>query len=129
MYALNLNLSPENLLFWVWADPLRQGAGHAGGTIQTSANCPPGVADSIELHNGRQVTRRATSKGSWGKAQCKYPSMSTNVKRGAQMAASRVMGTGMPQGLAMRWGNAHGAKVPTVGRPSKRTHCHYARSD
>ncbi len=32
----------------------------------TSAECPPGVADSIEKHNGRQVTRRATSKGSWG---------------------------------------------------------------
>ncbi len=45
------------------------------------------------------------------------------------MAASRVMGTGRPQWLAMRWGNAHGAKVPTVGRPSKRKHCHYARSD
>jgi hypothetical protein len=32
-----------------------------------STNCPPGVADSIELHNGMQVTRRATTKGSWGK--------------------------------------------------------------
>jgi len=73
----------------------------------TSADHYPGVSDSIELYNGRQVTRRATSKGSWGKAQCKYPSMSTNVKRGAQMAASRVMGTGKPQWLAMKWGNAH----------------------
>ena len=66
MYALNLNRSPEKGEFWVWADPLSQGAGHAGGALQTSADCPPGVADSIELHNGRQVTRRATSKGSWG---------------------------------------------------------------
>ncbi len=67
MYALNLNRSSEKFGFWVRADPVRQGAGHAGGALKTSANCPPGVADSIELHNGRQVTRRAT-EGSWGKA-------------------------------------------------------------
>ncbi len=79
-----------------------------------SVDCPPGVEDSIELHNGRQATRRATSKGSWGKAQCKYPSMSNDVKRGAQMAASRVMGTGRPQRLAMKRGSALRAKVPTV---------------
>ena len=71
----------------------------------TSVDCPPGVLDSIELHNGRQATRRATSKGSWGNAQCKYLSMGINVERGVQMAASRVMGTGRPQGLAMRRGN------------------------
>ncbi len=35
----------------------------------TSAECPPGVSDSIELHNGRRVTRRATSKGSWGSVE------------------------------------------------------------
>lgn len=99
----------------MWADPLSMGAGHAGGAPRTSANCPPGVVDSIELNNGRQITRRATIKGSWGNVQGKYPSMSTNVKREAQMAASRVMGTGKPQRLAMRWDNAHGAKVPTVG--------------
>jgi hypothetical protein len=63
----NLNRSSEKIEFWVWADPFREGAGHAGGALKTSANCPPGVADSIELHNGRQVTRRAT-KGSWGGA-------------------------------------------------------------
>jgi len=73
----------------------------------TSTDCHPGVSDSIELHNGRQATRRATIKGSWGNAQRKYPSMTTNVKRGGQTAASRVMGTGMPQWLAMKWGNAH----------------------
>ena len=103
MYALNLNLSPEKFGFWVWADPLRQGAGHAGGALKTSANCPPGVADSIELHNGMQVTRRAT-RGSWLTAQCKYPIMTTNVKRGVQMAASRVMGTGTPQAVSYEVG-------------------------
>lgn len=83
-----------------------------------SVESPPGVADSIEMHNGRQVTRRATIKGSWGE----YPSMGANVKRGVQMAASRVMGTGRPQWLAMKRGNARRAKVPTGGRPSRRKH-------
>ena len=32
------------------------------------------------------------------------------------MAASRVMGTGTPQWLAMKRGNARGVKVPTDGR-------------
>jgi len=71
VYALNLNHSPEKHEFWVGADPFRSGAGHAGGTPETSTNRPPGVSDSIECHNGRQVTRRATSKGSWGKARCR----------------------------------------------------------
>ncbi len=45
------------------------------------------------------------------------------------MAASRVMGTGTPQWLALKWGNAHRAKVLTVGRPWRGKHCHYARSE
>ena len=54
MDALNLNLSSEKAFeFWVWADPLSQGAGYTGGTLKTSANRPPGVSDSIELYNGR----------------------------------------------------------------------------
>jgi hypothetical protein len=71
-----------------------------------SADRHPGVKDSIELRNGKRSTRRAASKGSWGNAQCKYSSMTTNVKRGAQMAAPRVMGTGVPQRLAMRRSNS-----------------------
>jgi hypothetical protein len=95
VHALNLNRSSEKHEFWVRADLFRAGAGHAGGALKTSAKCPPGVSDSIELRNGMQATRRAT-KGPWRKAQRKYPSMSTNVKRGVQMATSRVMGTGTP---------------------------------
>ena len=75
----------------------------------TSADRTSGVSDSIELHNGKHSTRRATIKGSWGNAQGKYPSMAANVKRGGsdvQMAASRVMGAGTPQWLAMRRDNA-----------------------
>lgn len=45
------------------------------------------------------------------------PSMATNVKRGGQTAALRVMETGMPQWLALKWGNAHRAKVSTEVRP------------
>ena len=104
--VLNLHLKMRAPHFYPEADPVRQGAGHARGALKTSANCPPGVSDSIELRNGMQVTRRAT-EGSWGKCNAKYPSMTTNVKRGVKMAASQVMGTGKPQWLAMRWGNAH----------------------
>jgi hypothetical protein len=67
--ALNLKRSPENVEFREWADPLSVGAGETEGVLVTSAVRHPGVSDSIELHNGRQSTRRATSKGSWGKAQ------------------------------------------------------------
>ena len=35
------------------------------------------------------------------------------------MAASRVIGTGTPQWLAMKRGNALGAKVLTIGNPSR----------
>jgi len=67
--ALNPTQSPEKLQFWERADPVRSGAGQAGGALETSINRPPGVSDGIECHNGRQATRRATSKGSWGIAQ------------------------------------------------------------
>ena len=98
MYVLNLKFSPEKFKFGERADTVAAVASDTGGALLTSAECPPGVADSIELHNGRQATRRATSKGSWRNAQGKYPSMATNVKRGGQMAALRVMETGCRNG-------------------------------
>ena len=82
MWALNLKRSPENGEFWVRADPFSRGAGETGGALMTSAARTSGVSDSIELHNGKHSTRRATIKGSWGTAQGKYPSMAANVKRG-----------------------------------------------
>jgi len=127
--ALNLTRSPEKSVFWERADPVIEGAGNTGSAVWTSADRPPGVTDSIELHNGMQATRRATFKGSWGNALGKYPSMVTNVKRGDQMAASRVMETGTPQWLAMKRGNARRAKVSTGRRPPERKHCRYARSE
>ena len=80
MDALNLNHSSENTGFWVWADPFSQGAGHAGGALKTSADCPPGVADSIELHNGMQVTRRATIKA-LGKYTMQMPEYDHQCKK------------------------------------------------
>ena len=130
MDALNLTHSPENPpRYWERAEPFMVGAGDTGSATEASADRPPGVSDSIELHNGMQATRRATFQGSWGNAQGKYPSMGTNVKRGVQMAASRVMETGTPQWLAMKWGNAHRAKVSTGRRPPEGKHGRYARSE
>ena len=83
MYALNLTHSPEKPLILGVSRSFHFGRRQNGKRDRTSADCPPGVSDSIELHNGMQATRQATIKGSWGKAQCKYPSMATNVKRGA----------------------------------------------
>ena len=112
--ALNLKHSPEKWVFWERADPIIAGAGETGSALQMSTDRHPGVSYSIELHNGKQSTRRATIKGSWGSTQREYPSMCSNVKRGAQMAASRVMGTGTLQKLAKTRGNARRVKVPTA---------------
>ena len=69
----------------------------------------------------RLVSNQASDEqGLLGKCARQYPSMGANVKRGAQMAASRVMRTGTPQGLARKRGNALGAKVLTFSRPSRR---------
>ena len=38
------------------------GAGKTGGALETSADRHPGVADSIELDNGDEVTWRASEK-------------------------------------------------------------------
>jgi hypothetical protein len=52
-----------------------------------------------------------------GQSAMQNPSMTTNVKRGVQKAATRVMGTGTPQRITEKRGNARGVKVPTEGRP------------
>ena len=97
--ALNLTHSPEKYGCWERADPFLLGAGQAVSATETSTEPTPGVADSIEPHNGRQVTRRATNKEPLGnQPQWKYPSILPNVKRVQEMAASRVIGTGEPQG-------------------------------
>jgi len=64
--ALNLPHSPEKTEFWECADLFDVSASETGMAIQTSDIRPPGVSDSIELHNGMQVTRRVT-RGLLGK--------------------------------------------------------------
>ena len=59
MYALNLPLSPEKIVFWECADLFKGSAGETGKAIQASDTRPPGVSDSIELDNDIEVTRRA----------------------------------------------------------------------
>jgi len=83
--ALNLNHSPERPLYF-GNGPIRslQAQAKREARKRRVSYRHPGVSDSIELHNGRQVTRLATIKGSWGNAQGKYPSMGANVKRGVQ---------------------------------------------
>ena len=80
MWALNLKRSPENGEFWGRADPFPQGAGEAGGALMTSAVRTSGVSDSIELHNGKHSTRRATIKGSWGNGSSRHGCESSEVK-------------------------------------------------
>ena len=71
MYALNLTRSPENIRYWERADPIIMGAGETVSAGETSANRRPGVSDSIEPHNGRGLTRRATNKELLGKRTAK----------------------------------------------------------
>jgi len=60
------------------------------------------------------MNQASDEQGLLGKGARQYPSMVINVEREDQKAASRVMGTGMPQWLAMNRGNALRVKVPTV---------------
>jgi len=77
---LNPTPSPEKHRFWVRADPVRSGAGHAGGAQETSTNRPPGVSDGIEcrlsgphLGAGQQPgERRARALGATRKAVPEY---------------------------------------------------------
>ncbi len=54
MDALNLTHSPENREFWVLRPILSVRAqAMQEARYRRVPTCPPGVADSIELHNGR----------------------------------------------------------------------------
>jgi hypothetical protein len=98
------------------ADPVASGAGQAGGALRrVPTRLPRGPRQHREAR--RLVGNQASDdQGLSGKSAMQYLSMGTNVKRGAQTAASRVMRTGTPQRLAMKRGNALGAKVLTFGR-------------
>ncbi len=96
--ALNLTRSPENYVDWEFADPLCGGAGQAVSAVETSTKPTP-----RGLRQHRAAQRQASNQASdeqeplGNQPQWKYPSILSNVKRGQEMAASRVMGTGEPQ--------------------------------
>jgi len=63
----------------------------------------------LRLHRVAQRfagNQASDEQGLLEKGAKQYPSMATNVKRGVQMAASQVIGTGTPQWLAEKRGNA-----------------------
>jgi len=82
----------------VRADPFQMGAGHVVSAIPTSTEPTP-----RGLRQHRAAQRQASNQASdeprspWEIIR-KYPSILSNMKRGQEMAASRVMGTGEPQG-------------------------------
>ncbi len=95
----------------------------------TSTECSP---RGLRQHRvaQRQVSNQASDEqGLLGQRAMQNPSMSTNVKRGAQTVASRVMGVGEPQWLAMKRSNSRRAKALTVGRPERKKHGRYTRSE
>ena len=93
MNALNLPLSPEKMEFWECADLVDVSAGETGIAIQTSDIRPPGVSDSIELHNDWQLTRRATIKELLGNsAAMAVPEYRSQCKK--RLREGRVAGDG-----------------------------------
>ena len=127
MNVLNLKHSPEKALFWMV--PILSAWEQATRKVRPD-ECRK-TTRGLRLHRAvqRYVGNQACDdQGLLGKRAMQYPSMGANVKRGTQMAASLVMGTGTPQWLAVKWSNVHGAKVPTDCHPTKRKHRHYARS-
>jgi len=95
VYALNLNRSPEK--------PLILGVGRSCQTGRRP--CRRRAKDECQLSPRglrqhrvaqRYASNQASDERALGKTQGKHPSMTTNVKRGVQMAASQVMGIGTP---------------------------------
>ena len=129
MEALNLNHSPESSII------LGESRSHRCGRRRNRKR----DRDERELSpRGRRQHRAAQrfannqasdEQGLLGKGAKQNPSMAANVKRGDQRAASRVMGTGTPQRIALKRGNARRAKVLTDGRPFQKKHRRYARSE
>lgn len=112
----------ENTSYWERADPVGAGAGDASGTVTDGCQSSPRGLRQHRVIQRSASNQASDEQGLLGKRATQYPSMYTNVTRGVQMAASRVMRTGKPQRLAMKRGNALGVKVLTCGQPSRRKH-------
>jgi hypothetical protein len=127
--ALNLKHSPENLLILGVSRSFHFGRRRNRKRVNDERGLSP---RGLRQHRAEQryaINQASDEQGLLGQGAMQHPSMAANVKRGVQTAASRVMGTGKPQWLAMKRGNARRVKVPTDSRPSKRKHCRYARSE
>jgi len=79
--ALNLKHSPENQVFWVRADPVHFGAGYTVRHVNDECLPSPRGLRQHRVHNGREVTRRATDKLLEVRF-IYYSSTPANVKRG-----------------------------------------------
>ena len=129
MYVLNLTHSPENTIILGVSRSFHFGRRRNGKRDNDERGLSP-----RGLRQHRVAQRFASNRASdeqelLGQSAMQHPSMTANVKRGVQMAASRVMRTGIPQRLALKRCNARRAKVLTDSRPLRKKHCRYARSE
>ena len=128
--ALNLTRSSEKSLVWEGADPVIAGAGQAVSATKTSAKPTPRGRRQHRVVQRQASNQASDDQGLLGNPpQWKYSSTWPNVKRGPGMAASRVMGTGVPQWSSDEAANPRRAKVPTVSRLCKGKHQRYSRSE
>ena len=104
MYALNLKHSPEKTnLFGCRPILCRRAQATRWSRYRRVITAPPGS----QTASSYATTRREPGERRAALLRSVISSMTANVTRGGQMAASRVMVIGEPQWLAMRWGNAH----------------------
>ena len=129
MQGLNLKRSPEKLLILGESRSF-----HCGRRRNMKRENGERGLSPRGLRQHRAAQRHASNQASdeqglLGKRARQVPEYGRQCeKRQTQKAASRAMGTGEPQRIALKRGNARRAKVPTEGRPLKRKHCRYARS-
>jgi len=128
--ALNLKRSSENLHVLGVSRSFHDGRRRNRKRAKDKRGLSP---RGLRQHRAAQryaINQASDEQGLLGKCAMQVPEYGHQCKkRWDQMAASQVMGTGKPQRLAMKRGNARRVKVPTDGRPSRRKHCRYAKSE
>ena len=129
MYVLNLTHSPENSIILGVSRSFHIGRRRNKKRVYDERGLSPRGLRQHRVAQRIASNRASDEQGLLGRSAMQHPSMTANVKRGVQTAASQVMRTGTPQWLAKKRGNARRAKVLTDGRPLKRKHCRYARSE
>jgi hypothetical protein len=129
MYVLNLTHSPEKPLILGVSRSFHIGRRRNRKRVSDERGLSPRGLRQHRAAQRHARNRASDEQGLLGQRAMQHLSMAANVKRGVQTAASRVMRTGTPQRLAKKRGNARRAKVLTDGRPLRRKHCRYARSE